>query len=317
MASAIRIINKCHYYSVQVIPVERGTLMRRSRAVLLSMVLTVAAMGGLHSTAAVAAPEPGTVVDTWFTGTMEPGATKSHRSWLNVRPDYTYDVSLSPVGASTEESCDFRVDRLWNKQRPEGNRDLRYIIRNSGRVACAATVMVYRIPAKKVRSTGGIDPGATKTFAEQGLDPTKIYRVGLLASGATASHECELEVVRLWFYRHFLAEGGTGLRVSYEVKNVGAIACQGDVLLGSAPIEHSSSIGEIRPGKWSGHGMDASPNTAYVPGMVPNVGCNLELWVHDLQWVNHRNGSTEREVFLSAHNLSATACDGRFVLASI
>jgi hypothetical protein len=292
--------------------------MRRPLAVLLSTVLIVSALAGLHSTAAVAAAESGTVVATWFTGTMEPGETRTSHSWKNVRSDHTYDVSLSPVGASTSEACNFRVDRVWNKQRPEGNRDLRYAIRNSGRVACAATVMVYRIPATKVRTTGGIDPGATKTFTEKSLDTKKVHRVGLLASGATSSHECELEVIGLQYYHHSLAGDATSLDVTYEVKNVGGIACQGDVLLGSAPIEHSSRIGRMGPDKWFGHGMSASPQTAYVPGLVPDIGCRLDLYADlHLQWIDPRNGFVDREVFLSAHNRTARSCDGKFVLASI
>lgn len=102
--------------------------MRRSLPVLLSAVLTVLAVVGPHPTAAVAAAESGTVVHTWFTGTMEPRETKTAHPWLNVRSDQAYDVSLSPVGASTSEACDFRVDRVWNEQRPEGNRDLRYTL---------------------------------------------------------------------------------------------------------------------------------------------------------------------------------------------
>jgi hypothetical protein len=291
--------------------------MRRPLAVLLSTVLTAAALAGPQSTAAVAASESGTVVTTWFTGTMEPGETKTTGAWRNVRSDHTYDVSLSPVGASTSEACNFRVDRVWNKQRPEGNRDLRFVIRNFGRVACAATVMVYMIPAKKIGSTGGIDPGATKTFTERSLDTRKVHRVGLLSSGATSSHACELEVVGLRYYHQYLGGGTSSLNVTYEVKNVGAIACQGDVLLGSAPIEHSSRIGDVGSGKWHGHGMSASPQTAYVPGVVPDVACILDLYANDhLQWIDRR-GTVDREVFLSVQNRAAQSCDGKFVLASI
>lgn len=287
--------------------------MRRSLAVLLSVVAVV----GLHPTAAVAAAESGTVVHTWFTGTMEPGESKTARSWLNIRLDHTYDVSLSPVGASTSESCDFRVDRVWTEQRPEGNRDLKYTIRNFGRVACAATVMVYRIPATKVRPTGGIDPGATKTFTESSLDDTKVYRVGMLPSGATMSHRCKLEVTRLWYTHRSQGGGATVFDLTYSVKNVGDIACQGDVLLGSAPIEHSVSFGTIAPEGWSGLGLDASPETAYVPGVLPNVGCTMDLWAKDhLQWIT-RNGSVDREVFLSVQNRNTTSCGGKFTMASI
>jgi hypothetical protein len=103
------------------------------------VLLSVLALVGLHSTAAVAVPaeaEPGKVVNTWFTGLLDIGETKT-ASWRNVLPDQAYHVSVSPVGASVLQVCRLRVDRVWNQQRPEGNKDFWYTIENAGFLPCA------------------------------------------------------------------------------------------------------------------------------------------------------------------------------------
>jgi hypothetical protein len=294
--------------------------MRRSLAVLLSGVLTVSVLVGLHPTAAVAGPtaaKPGKVVNTWFTGILDIGETKT-ASWKNVLPDQAYHVSVSPVGASVSQVCRLRVDRVWNQQRPEGNKDFWYTIRNVGFLPCAGNVMVYRVPAEKVRSTGGLAPGETKTFTETSIDDTKIYQLGLLPSGATSGDPCKLRVVHQWYTHRSEGDVATVFDVTYEVKNDGDIACQGDVLLGSAPIEHSWSIGGLAP--WWGdsqHWNDASPTTAYVPGVQPNLGCTLKMGgSDDLQKIN-RDGSVEREVYIHTYNSSDKSCDGKFTIASI
>jgi hypothetical protein len=294
-------------------------MMRRSLAVLLSVVLTALAVVGPHSTAAVAATESGKVVHTWFTGTIEPGTAKTGPPWLNVLPDWAYGISTSPVGASSSNLCYFRVERVWNEQRPEGNKDFWYRIRNVGSLACAANVMVYRIPATKVRSTGGIAPGEVKRFEESSIDDSKIYRMGLLPSGATSSDRCKLEVTRLW-YTHRV-DDATARRVfgvAYEVKNVGGIACQGDVLLGSTPIERSWSV-TVEPW-WPAEqkSNNASPAAAYVSGLQPQLGCTLELLLKsdDVQRIN-TDGSVEREVGVSADNPGEKPCDAKFALATI
>jgi hypothetical protein len=292
--------------------------MRRSFAVLLSAVLTAMTLAGPHSTAAVAAAESGKVVHTWYTGTMAPGATKTSHPWLNILPDKAYDVSLSPVGASSSASCQLRVLRVWNEQRPEGNKDFWYTIKNVGSLACAANVMVYRIPARKVRSTGGIAPREIKKFKETSLDDDwSVYRVGLLPSGATSSDPCKLEVTRFWYTNRVGDTGGPVFDLTYEVKNVGDIACQGDVLLGSAPVEHSFPV-DARPwwpitANWSG----ASPAAAYLRGLRPSVGCTLELESSDdVQKIN-TNGTVEREVSISAVNAGGEWCESHFTLVSI
>ncbi|TDC42031.1 hypothetical protein [Micromonospora sp. KC213] len=304
--------------------------MRRSLPVLLSVVLSTVAVVGLHSSAATATPaatdatgraaaaSSGTVVYRWFTGTLAAGATTNGR-WRNVVTDHAFHVSLSPVGASTSNACRFKVTRVWNEQRPEGNKDFWYTIQNTGSIACAANVMVYMIPGAIVRSTGGIAPGGTKQFVENGVDDWKIYRLGLLPSGSTSSDPCKLEVTRVRYTHRFQGDVATVFDVAYEVKNVGSITCQGDVVLGSTPIEHSWSIGALAPNSQrTEHWNSAPAATAYVPGVQPDLGCELELTgSHDLQLIDSSNGTAEREVHLTAKNVDTKTCDGKYTLASI
>lgn len=304
--------------------------MRRSLPVLLSAVLSTLAVVGLHSSAARATPAAaeastertaaatsGSVANTWFTGTLAAGATMDG-SWRNVRTDHAYHVSLSPVGAGTSNACRFQVTRVWNEQRPEGNKDFWYTIKNIGSIACAANVMVYRIPGAIVRSTGGIAPGATKQFAEIDIDDWKIYRLGLLPSGSTSSDPCKLEVTRVRYTHRFAGDVATVFDVAYGVKNVGGITCQGDVVLGSTPIEHSWSIGALAPNSQrTEHWNKAPAGTAFVPGVQPNIDCELELTgSHDVQLINS-DSTTEREVHLTAKNVDTETCDGNYTLASI
>jgi hypothetical protein len=295
--------------------------MRRSFAVLLSAVLTATSWAGLHSTAAVAAPKSGTVVHTWFTGRMEPGETKTLHPWLNVLSNHTYGVSLSPVGgvgSSFSQICFLEVDRVWNEQRPEGNKDFRYTIRNSGELACAANVMVYRIPATKIGSTGGLEPNETKTFTQTVLDDTKIYQVGLLPSGATSSHRCKLEVTSLDYTHRFQGDVMTVIDVTYRVANVGDVACQGDILLGSTPIGYSRPLNGV-PGFGAASAVldDLPSGTAFVTGLRPSLSCTLELlppW--NAQSVS-RDGFVSRSIGAYAFNDSGVRCDGDITFAAI
>jgi hypothetical protein len=328
VAPADRIIDRCHHGSARSAPVERRNTMRRALPVLLSAVLSALAVVGLDTSAAMARPiaaattgltaatEPGKVVYRSFTGTLAPWATKT-AVWKNVLPDQVYDVSLSPVGASSSQDCRMQV-RTWNEQRPEGNRDFWYTVQNVGPLACAANVMVYRIPGTVVRSTGGLAPGETKRFEQTSIDDSKVYRLGLLPSGSTSRDPCKLKVVRSWYTHRFQGDVATVFDVAYVVMNVGKIACQGDILLGSAPIEHSRSIGELGP-YWdvTKYWNNASTATAYVPGLQPNLGCKLELLgSHDVQRING-DGSVEREVGITTMNFGTEPCGGRITLASI
>ncbi|TDB77969.1 hypothetical protein [Micromonospora sp. KC723] len=330
VAPADRSMDRCHPRLHTRGTCREESIMRRSLPVLLSAVLSTLAVVGLHSSAAMARPAAaqaspgqtaaatsGTVAHTWFTGTLAAGATRN-AVWRNVLTDHAYHVSLSPVGAGTSNACRFQVTRVWNEQRPEGNKDFWYTIQNIGSIACAANVIVYRIPGEIVRSTGGIAPGATKQFAEIAIDDWKIYRLGLLPSGSTSSDPCKLEVTRVRYTHRFQGDVATVFDLAYEVKNVGSITCQGDVVLGSTPIEHSWSIGALAP-NWqrTEHWNNAPAATAFVPGVQPSLGCELELTgSHDVQVINS-NGTVEREVHLTAKNVDTKTCDGNYTLASI
>jgi hypothetical protein len=261
-----------------------------------------------------ASPGLMTLASSWYSGSVAPGATQ-HWYWNNASATAAFKVGLSPVGASTTGPCRFEVTRTWDVQQYGGEREFHFNIKNTGSVACGANILLAFQTRSSTWATGGIDAGASKSWTWNNANPlTASHVVGIAPSGATSSNSCQLEVTRTWY-----AQQPTGEReFKFTVKNVGAIACQGDIQLAVINNVNSSwSTGSMSPGaskSWvwnNANPLDRVYATGLSPaGAVGSSTCQLEVTSSYYQQVINSSGTVEREYRLTVENVGSLSCSG-------
>jgi hypothetical protein len=125
-------------------------------------------------------------------------------------------------------------------------------------------------------------------------------------------------VTRSWYVQ----QPGGERKFNFTVKNVGAIACQGDIQLATITHANSSwSTGAMSPGtslSWVWN--NANPlDRVYATGLSP-VGasgtstCQLKVTKSSYQQVINSSGTTERKYHLTVQNVGSLSCSGTVLL---
>ncbi|MEV5817873.1 hypothetical protein ABUL04_18355 [Micromonospora harpali] len=256
---------------------------------------------------------------TWFTGTVAAGGTQGW-TWTNAPADAAYVVGYNPVGATTSSMCQFetistRYVQLWG-----GQRQFQFTLKNVGSIACGATVQLAAVSSSVATSTGGVSPGGTQTHLWNIPWHTN-WVVGLNPSGATSSAACQFQVTRTWFVQP--AAAGAVRQLYVEVKNVGTIACQTDIRLGSTAVSYNFTIATIASGTtWSTVWFNANPVTSvYLVGASPQgsapITCQFEVTRMIYRQSINSDGSSQRQILISFKNLGGTTCGGLAELQTI
>jgi hypothetical protein len=254
---------------------------------------------------------------SWYTGSIAPGATE-HHYWNNAGSTAAYAVGLSPVGASTSATCQMEVVRTWDVQKYGGEREFHFEVKNIGSITCGANILLEGTTRFATWETGGLDVGASRNFYWNNANPlTASYVAGVVPSGATPSNDCKLELTRSWYLRR-----ATGEREFwFTLKNIGAIACQGDIQLARDTGSVSSwGTGTLAAGATDGTGWNnANPLTrAYLPGLSPaqptSGVCSLEVSRQYYRQRINTDGTAEREFIANVTNSGAISCSGTFLL---
>lgn len=258
------------------------------------------------------------LASSWYSGSVAPGATQ-YWHWNNASATAAYTVGLSPTGASTTSPCRFEVIRSWDVQQYGGEREFHFIIKNTGSITCGTNILLGYQARSATWATGGIDAGASKSWTWNNANPlTASHIVGIAPSGATSGSPCQLEVTRTWY-----TQQPTGEReFKFTVKNVGAIACQGDIQLAVITNANSSwSTGSLSAGVSKTWGWNnANPLTRiYAPGLSPagatgTSTCNLEVTRSYYQQRINTDGTTEREYYFTVQNVGSLTCSGTVLL---
>jgi hypothetical protein len=206
-----------------------------------------AAEARLLGTAAI---QPLSAVSSWSSGNVAPGGTQTW-TWNNAGTTAAYKVGLSPAGASTSSPCTFSVTRTWDVQQNTLEREFHFQIQNTGAITCATTILLSaQAHFNGAFSTGGIDVGVSREFWWNNATPLNgSHVVSLSPTGSTSAHTCDLEVTSTWYVQ----QPGGEREFHFIVKNIGAIACQGDILLAlTTKADSSWSTGTIAPGAAKG-----------------------------------------------------------------
>ncbi|HEU5107239.1 MAG TPA: hypothetical protein VFT95_01550 [Micromonosporaceae bacterium] len=229
-----------------------------------------AAVAGQPAPAPRAALADEGVVASWFSGTIAAGASQD-RVWTDTGPAGTaFEVGLIPVGATTQESCQFEVTRTWYTQQWRGGRQFHLTITNTGAIACATNIHLTSVASFRTWSTNGLNPGGSRSWTWNNANPIEwVYTVGLSPTGSTNTDECQLSVTRTWYARQ--PSGEREFKVT--VRNVGDIACQGDVLLARVEnVNGRSRHRAVDPGRETvGTALGESSVLVYKYALLPDV----------------------------------------------
>lgn len=255
---------------------------------------------------------------TWYSNPVAPGATQ-HWVWNNASLTAAYQAGASPVGASTSNVCKFEITRSWDVQKYGGEREFHFMLQNTGAITCGANVLLESQQRVATWGTSGLDVGASRSWTWNNASPsTGAFFAGVSPTGATSSSNCELEVTRSWY----LEQPSGEREFHFTVKNVGAIACQGDIQLGLTTSASSSwQTAALAPGASQGFTWNnANPlDRIYVPGLAPLgasglTACQLEVTQsYYLQKLN-ADGTNEREFHFTVKNVGSLSCFGTVLL---
>ncbi|OJT26085.1 hypothetical protein BO221_09680 [Archangium sp. Cb G35] len=258
------------------------------------------------------------LTSSWYSGSVAPGATQ-HWYWNNSSATSAYEVGLSPTGAATTGPCQFEVTRTWDVQQYGGEREFHFNIKNIGSITCGTNILLDSQTRTATWATGGIDVGASKSWTWNNANPlTASHIVGVSPSGATSANPCQLEVTNTWYTQ----QPGGEREFKFTVKNVGAIACQGDIQLASVTSSASSwSTGTLAPGatkSWVWN--NANPlDRVYAPGLSPagasaSDTCDLRVSRTYYQQKINTDGTAEREYYFTIQNVGSLSCSGTLLL---
>ncbi|TDC84009.1 hypothetical protein E1193_07290 [Micromonospora sp. KC606] len=275
----------------------------------------------LVSTFAVTTPAHATLAWSGFSGTVAPGASQT-RHWNNALSNAVYRVGLAPVGASTSEDCEFEVTNQWYDRLSSGEREFYYTIKNIGSISCGTNILVSRISASSVQSTGGVEPGEIKTYSTQltQLGPlSEVPLLGVLPSGATSANPCRFKVLRSWYQRVRQGDVARPVYLRYEVQNTGNIACSADVQMGLAEVEYQYSAKSVGAGATTGTRIGAEPDTAtHLIALSPvENGCSVEVTRQFYRQYVSSSGTSGREFVWYMKNLGTTTCSAERMVSRI
>lgn len=255
---------------------------------------------------------------TWYTGSVAPGA-QQHWFWHNSGAG-VYKVGFSPVGAGTADACQFQLVRSWDEQPPGSvERQFHFVVQNVGYISCAAQILLQSQAADDKWSTGGLKPGDIQGWTWNNANPlTAAHFVNVSPNGSTSTDACQFEVIRSWYAQ----QPGGERKFYFWIKNIGGIACAGDILLATNNnVDASWSTGTvIAGGATAWFWNNANPLTrVYVPGISPlgawgTNSCQLELLPTYYQQAINPDGTSQRRYAIGVKNVGAMSCAGNLLL---
>ena len=258
------------------------------------------------------------IASSWFSGTVAAGSSQSW-TWNNSGTTTVFEVGLTPTGASTAAPCRFSVTRRAYVQKHGGEREFHFTIKNNSTIACGATIQLGYKVASSTIAAGGLAPGSSTTRTWNNANPTTAsYMVGVNPTGATSGDDCEMEVTRVWYA---LMPGGER-ELRYNVKNVGDIACQANILLArataSATTWNTLTIADGAAKTWS-HGPANPTDRIYVPALAADTvvygsPCVLEVESDEYRQSINSDGDADRFYRPTVRNIGTINCSGKFLL---
>jgi len=159
-------------------------------------------------------------------GGMNPGETKVLTHNLGQDGTNAYLAGLVPSGATSSQTCQFKVLRTWYHRLRQGDVStptyLKVEVQNVGAITCVANLEVGSDPVDSLLPTYTLNPGQQTVKHWNNANPTSAVH---LISIQPEEVGCAIEVTR-YYYRQVINSNGASERELYfTLRNVGTIAC--------------------------------------------------------------------------------------------
>ena len=164
---------------------------------------------------------------TRSTGGLNPGETATFYE-SSIDESSVYQVAVSPYGATSTDTCKFKVVDTWYDREPRGDvatpEYLYYTVQNVGNIACSANVEVGTNPIDTYLANRTLSPGASYGTTMLSASPTTaVFMIGVLV----ADTGCAMEITKHRYVQVINSSGTTTRQLQLWLKNVGTITCTG------------------------------------------------------------------------------------------
>jgi hypothetical protein len=158
---------------------------------------------------------------------LDPGGSTA-KEWNIDLGKPVYQVGASPTGATPSSACAMEITRTWYGRTASGGVHVFAILKNVGTIACSAQIrFTNKTSAQNFLQLPVIAAGATTSKTWTNVDPvTSAYWSGSIPSSSNVN--CKLELTRK-VYAQRVTAAGTKRELQLQIKNVGAVACSGQV----------------------------------------------------------------------------------------
>ena len=165
------------------------------------------------------------------TGGMEPSEIKTFSVELTAFGD-VFEVpllGLVPSGATSANSCRFKVRRTWYQRVAQGDVAqpvyLRYEVQNTGNIACSADVEMGAVEVESrlsAKTLGAGSSSSTRMFPANPTSATHVIALDPIELG------CAMEVTRNWYRQVVNSSGSVEREFVWTMKNLGSTQCSAE-----------------------------------------------------------------------------------------
>jgi hypothetical protein len=159
------------------------------------------------------------------TGGMEAGEIKTFDQ-LNVDESAVQLLGLVPSGATSANTCQFKVLRTWLRRTRQGDVStpvhLRYQVQNTGSIACTADVEMGSAPVQSRLTWRTLNAGSSLTITWNNANPTSATH---LIGVEVDEIGCAMEITRSWYRQVVNSNGSIERELQMVLRNAGTIQC--------------------------------------------------------------------------------------------
>jgi len=165
------------------------------------------------------------------TGGMNPGETQN-LVYVTVDETASYLVGLVPSGATTTNSCQFKVTSVTYARVRSGDVStpviLRYTVQNVGSITCVAGIEIGSDPVDRILPAVTLAPGAQSSRLWNNANP--VSAVHLIAVNPDIVG-CSISITGQYYRQVINLDGSSERELVFTMRNVGTVTCAGRPML--------------------------------------------------------------------------------------
>ncbi|MFY1689683.1 hypothetical protein [Plantactinospora sp. WMMB782] len=168
------------------------------------------------------------------TGGMDPSEIKTFSTQL-TQIGQVFDmglIGLLPSGATSSNTCRFKVLRTWYQRVPQGDVAqpvyLRAEVQNIGNIACSADVLKGVTPTESRLTQRTLNAGSSITTTWTNAVPTTATHV---INVEPVELGCTMQITRHYYRQVINSNGSAERQLTLTLKNIGSAQCSARPLL--------------------------------------------------------------------------------------